>query len=189
MALRSCWLGMVAAVALGCWACTAPQSAPPPDQGSRPPIARATTTATLLKKAECPVDGLGVVPPYEGGVAVGVAPHGFVPTRVMLCVAGQKASQAPDGKMHYTVRQRSGPYTAELGKALELPNTGLSDPNATCPAFVVSDIYLLLVNAEGRAYRTDIPVDYCGQPLPEVTTALKNLTLRTDRTFSVVGKK
>lgn len=52
----------------------------------------------------------------------------------------------------------------------------------------MSDLYLLLVDAKGSAFRTDIPVDYCGQPLPEVSTALKNLTLTTEQTFKIVSK-
>lgn len=64
-------------------------------------------------------------------MAIGLAPQGFTPTRVMLCAVDKKITKMSAGDMQYTVRQQAGAYTPELGTALALPNTGLSDPSAT----------------------------------------------------------
>ncbi|MFC7623461.1 hypothetical protein [Microlunatus sp. GCM10028923] len=128
------------------------------------------------------------MPPFEQAeVYAGSLPQvGFRPTDVVRCVVADSATQRDDGSMIYRISQETGTLTTELVQRLRWPDSAPpTRPNAACDASARPILYLLLVDTTGRGYRPRIPLDWCGEPRPEVTQAVQAVEWRTTGTYEV----
>lgn len=153
------------------------------DSYSKPPDADVTAPAA------CPRNGEGLVPPFDGKPATTAPPHALTPERVIRCAVDPAVQERADGSLDYTVRQQETRATASLLDALALPDTPRpSSGNVQCDANAEPIVYLLLVDASGKALKPHVPADWCGSPRPEVVNELQHASWRTTQTYHVIRK-
>ena len=71
----------------------------------------------------------------------------------------------------------------QLITALRAPD--LEDPKQVCSLEEQGPVYILLVDAAGRAVRVRIPEDACGHYRPETLTALEGLVFKLRARFTL----
>ncbi|MER7444525.1 hypothetical protein [Micromonospora avicenniae] len=105
----------------------------------------------------------------------------FTPVAAVICEL--KTQQRPDGGQDGVATERRADEVDALVTALRLPDEPRTDGHCTLEGVVLP--WLVLVDADGRWVRPDVPVDRCRKPRREVREALDALPLTTVATRKV----
>lgn len=79
---------------------------------------------------------------------------------------------------------RSPSITAALSASLDLPDREFTtESRAACPAVAIAPEYLILVNADGKAFSPRLPQSPCNDPRDEVGRATADLPWAKYKTY------
>ena len=118
----------------------------------------------------------------RGVTTESVLPKGFNAVAAVRCSIEQHAVPG-DGTWQFDVAQRasSGPGLADFLRLLQQPNESTpTNEQIACPADLLVLPDFGLVGSDGTVIRPKLPLTVCGQPLPNVLTALSALPWKTE---------